>query len=407
MAIRSLILTFLILFSAASANAETLDAKNFDMYVQRLAEHPQVTRILEQGTRFKELSDGEMGLPDPSIILGVDNLPVNDPAFDQFLPSSKVIGFKQQIPSYSLRKAKSERQEQLSAKQQLIADYTMQRLKAMLTSMLAKLDKVKQQEAYAKTQLEHYKSLEEYFKGRLESGSGVYWRFSEVDVERSLVESKLNDLKAERDDIEAELVRLVGEVPAIPLPSIPQITWDSTGETVYPVLIAREDIDIADKDVDAADASFNPNYGVQAIYKQRESGANFRGDDWFSVQASISIPLWYEWNQKPKLRAAEASKRSAENAYDDTGRMWRRKLDALASKRDATLDNVMVFVEKDKALDEMVAAAERTYEAGETNLDAVLDAQINQLTIKSQLAEKRAQHLMLAAEFNSHIIGDK
>ncbi|MCH2546567.1 MAG: TolC family protein [Alphaproteobacteria bacterium] len=407
MAIRSLILTFLILFSAASANAETSDAKNFDMYVQRLAEHPQVTQILEQGTRFKELSDGEMGLPDPNIILGVDNLPVNDPAFDQFLPSSKVIGFKQQIPSYSLRKAKSERQEELSAKQQLIADYTMQRLKAMLTSMLASLDKVKQQEAYAKKQLEHYKSLEEYFKGRLESGSGVYWRFSEVDVERSLVESKLNDLKAERDDIEAELVRLVGEVPAIPLPNIPQVTWDSTAESVYPVLIAKEDIDIADKDVDAADAAFGPDYGVQAIYKQRESGANFRGDDWFSVQATISIPLWYEWNQKPKLRAAEASKRSAENAYDDTGRMWKRKLDALASKRDATLDNVMVFVEKDKALDEMVAAAERTYEAGETNLDTVLDAQINQLTIKSQLAEKRAQHLMLAAEFNSHIIGDK
>lgn len=407
MAIRSLILTFLILFSAASANAETSDAKNFDMYVQRLAEHPQVTQILEQGTRFKELSDGEMGLPDPNIILGVDNLPVNDPAFDQFLPSSKVIGFKQQIPSYSLRKAKSERQEELSAKQQLIADYTMQRLKAMLTSMLASLDKVKQQEAYAKKQLEHYKSLEEYFKGRLESGSGVYWRFSEVDVERSLVESKLNDLKAERDDIEAELVRLVGEVPTIPLPNIPQVTWDSTAESVYPVLIAKEDIDIADKDVDAADAAFGPDYGVQAIYKQRESGANFRGDDWFSVQATISIPLWYEWNQKPKLRAAEASKRSAENAYDDTGRMWKRKLDALASKRDATLDNVMVFVEKDKALDEMVAAAERTYEAGETNLDTVLDAQINQLTIKSQLAEKRAQHLMLAAEFNSHIIGDK
>ena len=146
---------------------------------------------------------------------------------------------------------------------------------------------------------------------------------------------------------------------------------------------------------------------MQAIYKQRESGSNFAGDDWFSVQATISIPLWYEWNQKPKLRAAEAEKRSAEFAYDDTTRLWKRKLDALESKRDAALENVMVFVEKDKALDEMVAAAERTYEAGETDLDTVLDAQINQLTIKSQLAQQRARHLTLAAEFNSHIIGEK
>ena len=195
MAIRYIMAPLMVLLLAGRAQAET-----FDDYVQRLAEHPQVTQILEQGTRFKELSDGEMGLPDPNLILGVDNLPVDDPAFDRFLPTSKIIGFKQQIPSYSLRKAKSERQEKMSAKQQLIANYTMQRLEAMLTSMLASLDKVKKQEAYAQKQLKHYKELEEYFKGRLESGSGVYWRFSEVDVERSLVERTLNDLKAERDD---------------------------------------------------------------------------------------------------------------------------------------------------------------------------------------------------------------
>ena len=401
MAIRYIMAPLMVLLLAGRAQAET-----FDDYVQRLAEHPQVTQILEQGTRFKELSDGEMGLPDPNLILGVDNLPVDDPAFDRFLPTSKIIGFKQQIPSYSLRKAKSERQEKMSAKQQLIANYTMQRLEAMLTSMLASLDKVKKQEAYAQKQLKHYKELEEYFKGRLESGSGVYWRFSEVDVERSLVERTLNDLKAERDDIEAELVRLVGEVPNIPLPNIPQVTWGDAADNIYPVRINKEDIDIADKDVDAADAAFGPNYGVQAIYKQRESGSNFAGDDWFSVQATISIPLWYEWNQKPKLRAAEAEKRSAEFAYDDTTRLWKRKLDALESKRNAALENVMVFVEKDKALNEMVAAAERSYEAGETDLDAVLDAQINQLTIKSQLAEQRTRHLTLAAEFNSHIIGE-
>jgi len=67
----------------------------------------------------------------------------------------------------------------------------------------------------------------------------------------------------------------------------------------------------------------------------------------------------------------------------------------------------MVFVERDKSLEEMVAAAERNYEAGESDLDTVLDAQINQLTIKSQLAEQRARHLTLMAEFNSHIIGER
>jgi outer membrane protein TolC len=401
MPIRFLILTVILFTSAQNANAET-----FAGYVKRLAEHPQVMQILEQGIRYKELSDGAMGLPDPVLTIGVDNVPVSDPGFDQFLPTSKLIGFKQQIPSYSARKAKSEKQEKLSKKQQLIADYTMLRLEAMLTSMLAQLDKVKQQEAYAQKQLVHYKALEEYFKGQLESGSSVYWRFSEVDVERSLVESKLNDLEAERDDIEAELVRLVGEVPDIPLPNIPAINWNGAEDALYPIRIASEDIAIASSDVDSADAAFGPNYGVNALYKQRESGNNFRGDDWFSAQFTISIPLWYSANQAPKLRAAEAGKRSAQSAYADAIRIWKRSLKSLASKRDAALRNVMVFVERDKALEEMVAAAERNYEAGESDLDTVLDAQINQLTIKSQLAQQRARHLTLMADFNSHIIGE-
>lgn len=393
---------FFLIFFTGTAQAAT-----FDDYVERLAEHPQVVQILEQGTRYQELADGEMGLPDPTIMLGVDNVPVNDPAFDRFLPTSKVIGFSQAIPSYSLRQAKSEKQEALSEKQQLMADYTHERLKAMLITMLAKHDQVVKQQEYAEKQLKHYQELENYFKGRLESGSSVYWRFSQVDVERSLVEQRLNDLKAERDDIEAELARLVDEVPQIPLPNIPHMDWDKQAETLYPVRLAQEDVTVAEKDVDAAEAGFGPNYGINATYKQRESGSNFRGDDWFSVQATVSIPLWYEWNQKPKLRAAEAGKRSAAQAYDDMVRQWTRQMTALSSKRDAALANVKVLVEKEKALDEMVAAADRNYEAGETDLDTVLDAQINRLNIRSQLAEQQARHLTLAAEYNSHIAGEK
>ncbi len=92
----------------APAQAETLE-----VYTQRLAEHPQVTTILEQSTRLRELSDAEMSLPDPQLIVGVDNMPIEDPAFDRFLPTSKVFGFKQQIPSYELREAKSDKQETL------------------------------------------------------------------------------------------------------------------------------------------------------------------------------------------------------------------------------------------------------------------------------------------------------
>lgn len=384
---------------AVSANAETLED-----YTQRLAEHPQVAKILEQSVHFKELSDGAMGLPDPEIIFGVDNVPVNDPAFDRFMPTSKVLGIRQQIPSYSLRKARSSKQERLAKRQNLVADYTRKRLESILIGQLTELEKVKTLEKLAREQLELYRSMEEDMQGRLEAGSPVYGKFSEIDVDRAGVEQHLNDLKVERVAIEEELVRLVGEVPPIPLPSVPEIAWDRDGTVLYPVRIAAEDVQVAARDVDVADAAFGPTYGVQAIYKQRESGTGFSGDDWLSVQATVSVPLWAASNQKPKLRAAQASRRSAKYAYEDVRREWVGRMATLKAERNIALDNIALLREKASALQEKTEAAERDYESGNTSLESVLETQIDALTIAAQLVEQRSRHVRLSARFNSHIM---
>lgn len=395
---------FVVLLAFSFVFASNAQAADFDAYVERLAEHPQVMQVLEQSERFREMADGEMGLPDPMLMLGAGNLPVNNPSFDREMMTSKMIGFSQAIPSYSLRKARSEKQQVLSAKQRLMGDYTIRRLKAMLIAMLAQHGQVKQQEDYARQQLGHYRELEDYFRGRMEAGGAVYWRFSEVDVDRSMVEQRLNDLKARRIDIEAELVRLVGEVPEIALPDIPQLTWNQRPDSLYPARIAREDVAAAEKDVNAAEAGYGPNYGISASYMQRDRVMGNNLDDMFTVQATISIPLWAHWNQQPKLRAAEAGKRSAAASYDDTLRQWTRQMTALASNRDTALANVHLLEEKDQALKAMVEAVERNYEAGKADLNTVLSARINRLNIRSGLAEQQARHVMLAAEYQSHLI---
>ena len=388
-----------ISLGATQTNAETLDN-----YARQLAEHPQVAKILEQSTRFKELSDGEMGLPDPQIIFGADNVPINSPAFDRFMPTSKVLGIRQQIPSYSLRKARSDKQEKLSRRQDLVADYTRKRLEFVLISQLAELDKVKTLEKLAKEQLDLYRSMEEDMKGRLEAGQPVYARFSEIDVGRAGVEQRLNDLKAERVAIEEELVRLVDKVPSIPLPPIPEAIWNRDETALYPVRIAAEDVQVAARDVDVANAAFDAAYGVQAIYKQRESGRGFSGDDWVSVQATVSFPLWAASSQKPKLRAAQANRRSAQYAYEDIRREWSGRMATLKAERDIASDNIALLKEKESALREQADAAERNYESGNASLETVLDTQLDALTIAAQLAEQRSRHIRLSAEFNSHIM---
>jgi len=395
-----IISTAFILLTSGSAFAAS-----FEEYVQRLSEHPQVGSILAESEASKAQAQGELGLPDPMFMIGVDNVPISDPAFDRFLPTSKVIGFSQSIPNPALRGAKAGKFEQISEKQKLMADYTNARLRFMLISKLAEYESVKTQQKLIKTQLGHYHELEDTFKGQIESGRSVYQRFSEVDVERAEAERKLNDLDAQQATIEAEFIRLVGEVPEIEMPEIADTIWDKNPNALYAVLIAAEDVDIARKDIGIADAAFLPNFGVNAVYKQREDGQNgsFAGDDWFSVQAQVSVPLWASSNQKPKLKAAKDRERSAIFSYDDVRSMWVKQMTTLQSARDAASKNIKVLQDKDHAMKGKINAAQRNYEAGTEDLDRVLLAKIDRLNIQAQLARVKAAHASKAAEFNSNI----
>ncbi len=397
----ALLSTAIILFTSNYAAASS-----FEEYVQRLSEHPKVASILEQSYASKAQAAGALGLPDPMIMMGVDNMPVSDMAFDRFLPTSKVIGFNQKIPNPVMLRAKSDRFEQLSEKQKLMADYTRARLRFMLIAKMAEKQSIEEQIKLINEQLGFYRELEDTFTGQIESGRSVYQRFSEVDVERAEVERKLNNLDAKLTSIDAEFMRLINEVPEIELPEITNASWNMVLDTLYPVLIAAQDIDIAKKSVGIADAAFLPNFGVNAVYKQREAGRNnsFSGDDWFSVQAQITVPLWASKNQKPKLKAAQNKERSAQLAYEDMSRIWIQKMTALQSARDAAAKNIKVLQDKDHAMSHKIKAAQRNYEAGTAELDGVLLARIDRLNIKSQLAEVKAAHISRAAEFNSNIV---
>lgn len=394
--IRVVMATFVI---ASQANAKTLDD-----YIKKLVDHPKVTQLLEQSEHYQALSASEMGLPDPQLIIGIDNVPVENPAFDRYLPTSKIIGFKQNIPNYSLRKAKSNQQKSLSKRQKLVADYTRQRLKAILIGQLAELNKVRALKKLSTKQLKHYRSIETDLKGQLEAGQPIYARFSELDVERTKIEQQLNDLKAEQIAIEAELIQLVGEVPATSLPRVINKTWKNEASLLYPAVIAAQDIQVASKAIGVADAAFKPNYSIQALYKQREKNVSFSGEDWFGLQATISLPLWQDSNQKPKLRAAQAEKSRTELAYDDTLRQWVKRLSVLEAERDIAQDNILLLENKIISIQAMVQAANRNYESGNTALEAVLKAQIAELEITSQLATQQSRYTRLAAQFNSHII---
>lgn len=381
-------------------------AKTYEQYLDQLAQHPSVTHLEQQSFALDALAKSAGGLPDPQIVLGIDNVPVNDPKFDRYLATSKVIGFKQAIPNRAARNNKTAMQQNQSNQQRLIAAYQLERLKAVFTHKLIELEKVNQLEQLLKDQLNLYQLMETDLRGQLEAGHSVYGRFAEIDVERSEIEQRLNDLKAERVYIRETLIELVETVPDVSLPEIKARHWVRSETPLYPTSISQQEISINDSKIHIAKADFKPSYGLQALYKQRESSQSFDGDDWFSLQASISVPLWSRSNQTPKLTAARAAKQSAQFAHEQSTRQWNTKMASLRAEQKYALENIQLLKQKQASITEMIAAAQRNYESGNVALETVLDAQINHQNITARLITQQSRYNSLIVEFNSHIMNN-
>ena len=398
-----LMFTVLLLSGLACADSH---AKQLDDYLALLDTHPKVMALLAQHEAQNHQADGAMGLPDPSLFLGVDNVPVSDPSFDRFLPTSKVIGFSQTLPGSRGRKAQRGLFLATAATSEILADHTRSRLHALFFTRLADLQRVGQQIGYEERKKEVIAELQDYYEGQIVAGEPAYQKTFTTDIELAGVEQRLNTLQAEKTLIEADLVQLVDEVPDLTPPPLIEKAWDGDPTALYPVLLASRSIAVETAQVELADSDYSPDFGLTGTYKFREDGANgsFDGEDWFSLQFRISIPLWAATNQRPKVEAARSRKKGAEFEYRETVRRWRMETTRLMGEIRASAQNIEVLKKKDEALGRNITAMERTYSTGQTSLEPVLQAELARLTLLSQIAGEQQRHVTLAEELNAHII---
>jgi len=388
-------LTFVFIFLISGTSNST----SFEEYIERLNKHPQIEVILSETVALKMKAQGELGLPDPVLMAGAVNMPISHSGSERFNPTANVYGVVQSIPNPFSRKAKSDKLDQSSKKQKLIADYAKERLKFVLIAKMAEYQNLETQKVILKKQLEFYKMLDVTFKGQIESGRPVYNRFSEVDVERATTELNLNNINAAIVAVKADFISLIEEVPQISLPKILNKKWNEDANILYPVMIFAQDVLISKKGVKVADTAFYPNFAINTFYNKSDNNLN----EGLTVQAHMSVPLWASKNQEPKRKAAEAEESSAKYSYNNSKRVWIQQIIALQSARDSAANNIKVLQVQDKAMKSKIDALQRNYEAGTEELDNILLAKVDRLNIQSQLSQVEAMHILKAAECNSII----
>lgn len=397
--------SILIIFFAFAFQLSGAIAGDIDHYLAILDEHPSIKRILQEKEALEFQADGALGLPDPVLSLGVENVPLSDPSFDRYLPSSKTIGFSQNIPNPNQRKAQKNVIRQSAETQVLLAEYSRSRLYANFYTKLAEYKRISEQLAIEDKKKRVIEELKQFYQGEVFAGEPVFQKTFAIDLELADVEKSINDLNAELQMVEAIFIQLVGEVPGAVAVTHHEKFWSGQTEILFPVLLAQQNTRLAEDRIKVADAEFMPDFGVAAVYKNREDGENntFDGDDWFSLQVRMTIPLWASRNQKPKLAAARSRKRSALYNYEDVQRSWQMQMTSIISKKEASHSNIVTLGKKRRALEESIEALKSTYSSGQTSLEASLLAELNRLSLLSHIAKEEETYIRNLQEANSHI----
>ena len=381
-------------------------ASDMETYVEILRNHPEVEQFFEYKIQLNELSEADLALPDPQFYVGMDNSFFDDPEYNRLLSPTKTLGFIQKFPSKSLRRAESSKKKILSKHQELRGNYMHKLLEASLISHLANLEKIGILEGLAKQQLVYYELMEAELKGQLVSGSPVFPLFFEIDADRTEIEQYLNQLEYETVSTHEELKWLVGEVPQIESLTNQDLNWNQEISSLYPIKIAVESLNAAAGDLAIIEATSHPNFSVQATYKRREFEKKSSDYDWFNIRASISLPIWYKSNQAPRLRAARSDNRKAKLIYERVCQDWIKKMSVLQAEYENVTEDIRFLQKKKSSRKQFIEAVNRSYESGVASLASVLIAQIDELSLQSQIQSKRSVQISLSAEFNSHHAGE-
>ncbi len=401
----------LVLYRPGLAIAEITSHQSHDYSAleSRLLEHPRLRRLKYQSTAMKEFATATSALPDPTISLGLNNVPIDNFSFDRFLPTNKSIGIQQNIPNRGIRKAREENAKTKSKSLDLTFAYEHSQLRASLIIALIEQVKLERKISLAQQRDRKYSELQQVIRNEINAGRAVVFRLARIDIERAEVAQEIFNFRSQLAGTRAEIIRLVDSPANTPPPPLSIIQWDGDHHTFHRVKLALADIAIAETRADEVRAEHGPSWGMSLMYQQRDAGAgestsNFNGTDWFTGQVSFTVPIWAGKKQAPALRAAIAERAAEEMDVLSIARNVESDWRSIIADRQAAESNITLLKEQLGILDEQIAASLTTYESGSGDYAPIIDAEITRLRFQSQISREVARRDIMTVKANSQLV---
>ncbi len=371
----------------------------------RLRAYPQLDAFTLRAEAERERGSAATALPDPEITMGLNNFPLLDPSFTEYLPTNKSIGLRQRFPNGDRRDAVRDEAFARASRLDAARAARLDELRADLRVQLITLERVRNQLVLLDARLAKYAELDEIVLAEVDAGQPSLFRLAEIEGERAELERRRVALRAEQNQAEARLRELVVTVPdGITMDPVLR-EWNAQASEFHAVRVAQEMIGVFSSRIDAARADYKPDWGVQATYQQRENGRNFDGDDWVSIGVTVSVPLWKTQKLDPRLRAAQADRSAAMADVQTAARAARARYEALDAERMAARDAVQVIESKIAAVEQALADRLVVYESGLGGYAPILDGEIAVLALRGDIVVERAREDVAIIRMNGLQVG--
>lgn len=348
-----------------------------------------------QATRRRADAAGE--LPDPQLVAGLENLPLNRPspwATDADDMTMTTVGLMQEFPN-PLRRRSRAQVARLMASGDEAASATLV-LRVTRDATLAWIDAWLPQQALAlikplRAELERSRELSAI---GLRSGRTPQAELHAATIAQGLVADRERRTEQDLHAARARLVRWIETAAERPLAAAPPLV---DAPSLNAALAALEEhpqlrqaqlaAAAAQAGVELARADYRPDWRVQAMYGYRRPH-----EDMVSLQFGIDLPLFKARRQEPTLSAALAEADAVQADREALQRELAAELVA-AHRAEAALQARLDDYERLllPAAQARTEAALADYASGNGGLDAVLDA-------RTQALELQLMHLDLLAD---------
>lgn len=375
------------------------------------AEDPAFKRFEARAAAKEDRAVSDAQLPDPMLRTAVASLPVDTFAFGQEPMTQAQIGLRQEIPRGSTLRLNREKREGEAYIERLRREAAIRNVElAVRIAWLDKFEAMNAQEIVAESRNAVNNLVDalsaSYAQGKLTSEDVL-----RAELELSLLDDKLAELRQKRDIAEAELSRYIGADASRPLPNeLPAFVYPGAIEeleaklTRHPLVrVSDAVVDVEETNIELAKQAYKPAWAIEGGYGVR--GAD--RPDFASVGVSLTVPIFTGKRQDRALSAAREDKSAAEldratMLLDLRRDLIRAYADWSQLERRVRLYDEAVIKRANETADASVLA----YGGGLVDFPELIRSQLAELNAKLKLLDLRVERAKARARL-TYLAGDQ